>query len=406
MQMPKKSIVVGMSGGIDSSVAALLLKREGFDVIGVQMEYWSEQDCDEAVLFLPNQQLGEKVSITTGTKNKRRKKADNKCCSRESMVITRNICSHLQIPFYELPIKERFFQNVVSPYLEGYEAGDIPNPCTGCNRTIKFGALLDFATAIGADFVATGHYGRLDTDKTTGKTCLYTPVDTMKDQTYFLHTLTQEQLQKVKLPLGALTKQEVRYIAEQEGLTAYKKNYKESQGLCFFEEKTPEGFLERHGSEELKTPGPMVNHRGEIVGTHRGLIYYTIGQRKGLGVGGLSTPYFVLAIDRVKNRIVVGPKELLMNREVELRNMHFQGGEEELGSFQAKVRYRMKNTPCRLSKDEKSFTLTFEEPVFAITPGQAAVIYDGDRVVGGGIITNNPVLTSLQTHATIQIPPH
>lgn len=361
-------VVVGLSGGIDSAVALFLLQKAGYSCIGVQMRYWAEQPS----------------ACEVGT-NRFTRTMFNKCCSDESMLISRRVCAHLDVPFYAHDVQETFYDNIVAPYIADYNEGITPNPCTHCNKTIKFGALMDFADSVGADYVATGHYARLL--EREGQPVIAEAVDPTKDQSYFLYALTPQQRRRILLPLGGMLKTEVRAIAEREGLTMFKKSYKESQGLCFFPEKTPDAFLDRHARDGLRTPGPMVDREGRVLGTHKGLAHYTVGQRRGIDLGGLPEPYFVLERRLEENTVVIGPKEYLYTSDATLDRLSLDTPLTEPRRVLARIRYRMDKTPALLAPDQDGRArLHFLTPVFAITPGQIAVLYDEDRVLGGARI--------------------
>lgn len=369
--MRKTRVVVGMSGGIDSSVTALLLQQQGYDVIGVQMEYWADSSTCSA---------SKDNSLPTSS----RKLQANKCCSEESMLITRSICSFLKIPFYPLPIQDTFKSSIVDYYLDNSAKGLTPNPCSECNKEIKFGALLDFAKELGADAVATGHYARIVRND-EGLYELHEAKDNTKDQSYFLYKLSQEQLSQIILPLGNFTKDQVRRLASDAGLTAYKKSYKESQGLCFYAEKTPNGFLQRHGVPEIIQSGNIIDvSSSRVIGKHHGLAHYTIGQRRGLDIGGLSEPYFVIGKDYTNNTLTIGPKSYLYSTDAYLEEIHVHNTKLKL---QGRIRYRMPKTNAILQQNaDETYHAKFLSPVYAITPGQDAVFYDGTRVCLGGII--------------------
>lgn len=377
----QKTVVVGLSGGIDSSVSLHLLHKAGYRCIGVQMRYWAEQP--------------ETCTINDAEPNRFGRVMHNKCCSDESMLISRQICAYMDVPFYALDTQDTFYENIVTPYIEQYNEGLTPNPCTHCNKTIKFGALMDFAKELGADFVATGHYARL-VRTPEGQVHVAEARDEGKDQSYFLYALSQEQLSHMILPLGDLTKQHVREIAEQAGLTMFKKSaYKESQGLCFFPERAPDAFLKRHGADAMLTPGPMLDVEGKEIGTHKGLAHYTVGQRKGIDLGGLPEPYFVIERRIAENTVVVGPKAYLYTTDATVDRLVFTDKGEHTAPLrvEARIRYRMARSSALLTPDGKGGgVLRFQDPVFAITPGQVAVLYDGQRVLGGARIISPTVV--------------
>lgn len=342
------------------------------------MRYWAEQvDMCE----MPDE-----------TSNKYNRVMHNKCCSDESMLISRQICDFLDVPFYAHDVQEPFYENIVAPYISQYNEGFTPNPCTTCNKTIKFGALMDFAHSIGATHIATGHYARIETSE-QGRLYIAEAKDQAKDQSYFLYALSEEQLAQMILPLGDLTKDTVRQIAKDAGLDMFKKTYKESQGLCFFSERSPDAFLSRYSQEDMRTPGPLLDHTGKRIGTHKGLAYYTVGQRKGIDLGGLSEPYFVIERRIAENTVVVGPKTYLYTTEAFLDRLTMTEEDAQPRLLEARIRYRMPRSVATLAPDGKGGgILRFKEPVFAITPGQIAVLYDGERVVGGARIIHSPVL--------------
>lgn len=373
----KPKVVVGLSGGIDSAVALYLLHKAGYSCIGVQMRYWAESadTCD-----LPKDAAA----------NKYNRVMHNKCCSDESMLISRQVCDFLGVPFYAHDVQDPFYENIVAPYISQYNEGFTPNPCTNCNKTIKFGALMDFAMSIGASHIATGHYAKI-TQNEEGRRHIAESTDSTKDQSYFLYALSEEQLERIILPLGEMTKVTVREIAKEVGLDMFKKTYKESQGLCFFSEKTPDAFLSRYSDKEMRTPGDLLDHTGKRIGEHKGLAYYTVGQRRGIDMGGLPEPYFVIERRIAENIVVVGPKTHLYTTEAFLDRLTLTENTLKPILLEARIRYRMPRTTARLLPDGKGGgILRFKEPVFAITPGQIAVLYDGDRVIGGARIIHTP----------------
>ncbi|PIV90154.1 tRNA 2-thiouridine(34) synthase MnmA [Candidatus Gracilibacteria bacterium CG17_big_fil_post_rev_8_21_14_2_50_48_13] len=366
-------VVVGLSGGIDSAVALFLLQKAGYSCVGVQMRYWAEQPevCD------------------IGT-NRFTKAMFNKCCSDESMLISRRVCAFLGVPFYAHDVQETFYENIVDPYLKDYNEGLTPNPCTHCNKTIKFGALMDFADSIGASYVATGHYARLV--EREGIKHIAEAKDPSKDQSYFLYALSNQQRARILLPLGEMQKTQVKQLAEEVGLSMFKKSYKESQGLCFFPERTPDAFLERHASPAMRTSGPMIDQKGRVLGTHKGLAHYTVGQRRGIDLGGLPEPYFVIERKIEENTVVIGPKQYLYTTEATLDKVTLTSKETTPKKVQVRIRYRMEKAPALLDPQEDGHaTLRFLSPVFAITPGQIAVLYDENTVIGGARIRSTHI---------------
>jgi tRNA-specific 2-thiouridylase len=381
-------IVVAMSGGVDSSVAAALLKEEGHEVIGMMLRLWSEPGVieDDGVVRL----------------------AQNKCCSLESVDDARRVARKLDIPFYLVNVEQEFKENVVDYFYQEYVAGRTPNPCLTCNRHIRFTLLLNRALALDAEFLATGHYVRVDTDPLTGKRRLQRGLDRDKDQSYVLHVLNQKQLRHACFPLGHFTKPQVRVMAAERGLTVATKP--ESQEICFVAQDDYRGFIDRYavalaekepvgigattqanGMIQLPKPGPIFDLNGKSLGRHRGLAYYTIGQRKGLGITSLE-PLHVLKIDSELNALIVGPAKELEKTHCTVARMHYISGEIPSEPFNAlaRIRYKAPEQEAVVTPlDGQRAHVAFSRPQRAITPGQAAVIYggvDGDEVLCGGII--------------------
>jgi tRNA-uridine 2-sulfurtransferase len=363
-------VVVGMSGGVDSSVAAALLKEQGYDVVGIMLRLWSEgvgnEEGDPAL--------------------------ENKCCSIESMADARRVAAKLDIPFYVINVESPFQEHIVDYFYDEYLQGRTPNPCLRCNRHIRFTLLLERAMALGADYLATGHYVRLDTDPTTGLRRLRRALSLEKDQSYVLHVLSQEQLQHALFPLGEYTKPQVRALAADAGLPVADKA--ESQEICFVASKDYRGFIRRYAeSKGLATPqsGPILDESGRQLGEHQGLAYYTIGQRKGLG---LSTrePLHVLHMDAANNALTVGSAEHLECVEFTVCETSFPSGCIPAEPFEAEVKVRYKASPTRgivIPLPDGRARVRLLQPQRAITPGQAAVFYGGsetDVVMGGGLI--------------------
>ncbi len=381
MSFNKKKVLVGMSGGVDSSVTACLLKEQGYEVIGIHLRFWVD----------PNVFLDEE----------REKFPQNKCCTLEGLVRTRQVAHKLGIPFYVLNFEEPFKTNVVDFFVEGYGQGITPNPCIECNRTIKFGLFLEKMKSLGADYIATGHYARKRTFA-DGNHQLLTAKDVTKDQSYFLYTLTQEKLDHVLFPIGEYTKQEVRELARKFNIDEVN-HQKESQNLCFFPERTHGPFLKRYLQQQKFTPGPIITREGKIIGQHTGLPNYTIGQRKGLGIGGIKdddgTPWFVIRLDSYLNHLVVGKEKDLYQTALRATNLSYVSGKpiKEMTRLQAKIRSLFPKQPAifearERKNDNEEAIITFEKPQRAITPGQSIVFYDNEVVLGGGIIENTKTL--------------
>jgi len=381
-------IVVAMSGGVDSSVAAALLKEEGHEVIGMMLRLWSEPGVieDDGIVRV----------------------AQNKCCSLESVDDARRVARKLDIPFYLINVEQEFKENVVDYFYQEYIAGRTPNPCLICNRHIRFTLLLNRARALDAEYLATGHYVRVDTDPLTGKRRLLRGLDRGKDQSYVLHVLNQDQLAHACFPLGSYTKPQVRAMAAERGMTVAAKP--ESQEICFVAQNDYRGFIDRYaatstneehlgltapaqrnGLIQLPQAGPIVDLNGKRLGRHRGLAYYTIGQRKGLGITS-PEPLHVLRIDSENNTLIVGPAKELEQSSCTISNMHYINGENPSKPFCAfaRIRYKAPEKEAVVTPLEgQRANVTFSHPQRAITPGQAAVFYggeDGDEVLCGGII--------------------
>jgi len=358
-----KKIICAMSGGVDSSVAAALLKRAGFDMIGVFMKFWS-----------PTTSGGGLVG------------GWNHCCSPEAEVRARKVAKILKIPFYVFNFEKEFKKRIVDYFLDGYKKGITPNPCVVCNKEIKFGLLLEKALALDADYVATGHYARKKETRDNRQETRYKLLrakDKDKDQSYFLWMLNQEQLNRILFPIGDLTRKEVENLAKKFKLPVLKA--KKSVEICFIQ-TTINDFLKKYLKEK---PGKIVDTQGKILGEHRGLWFYTIGQRKGIGLSG--GPYFVLDKDLKKNFLIVTKNEEdLLKKELVAKNVNLISGKEPKLPLKvkAKIRYRTKFATAILSKnlEAKAYNLKFFKPQRAITPGQSVVFYQGNEVLGGGII--------------------
>jgi tRNA-specific 2-thiouridylase len=350
-------VVVAMSGGVDSSVAAALLKEQGYDVIGMMLRLWSEPGKEDS----------------------------NRCCTPDSMAQARRVAAKLDIPFYVIDAKDVFRENVVRYFLDGYARGETPNPCLVCNRQIRWTFLLDHALALGAAFMATGHYVRLRKDE-SGKSELLRAVDRSKDQSYVLHVLNQEKLKHALFPVGDYTKVEIRQTAEKHGLPTASR--KDSQDLCFLAGEDYRNFLQRNIAEILQ-PGEIVTLDGRVLGRHNGLANYTIGQRKGLGVAS-PVPLYVITKNSISNTLVVGTQEKLGSHELTARHVNWLSGEAPQESFHAevKIRYTAKEAGAWVTplNNGEQAEVRFDAPQRDITAGQAAVFFEGDLMIGGGII--------------------
>ena len=368
----RKKVICAISGGLDSSVAAALLKRAGFDVIGVFMKFWSEPGKDGII------------------------GASNRCCSPEAEIRARKVAKILKIPFYIFDFSREFKEKIVDHFLEGYKKGITPNPCVLCNKEIKFGLLLEKALKLDADFLATGHYARKIEDKKSKVQKLLMAKDKEKDQSYFLWMLNQKQLKRILFPIGDYTREEVKNLARKFKLPVLK--VKKSVELCFIQ-TTIKDFLKKYLKEK---PGKIVDTKGKVIGQHQGLWFYTIGQRKGIGLPG--GPYYVLDKDIKKNLLIVTRNEKdLYKKELVAENINWISGREPQFplKIKAKIRYLspltsaiIEPTFSHLRKYEnverrekfKECKVIFEEPQRAITPGQSVVFYKGKEVLGGGII--------------------
>ncbi len=356
-----------MSGGIDSSVVAHLLKAEGHDVIGVRFTLWTDPLAPALAQILPS-----------------------KCCTTQNISRASAVAKKLGIPLRVIDLEHEFKTQVVDPYLDAHRRGLTPNPCIGCNRSIKFGRLIELATELGCDRLATGHYARTATETGsdgTARTILLQAVDAKKDQSYYLYGLTQEQLAMSLFPLGAMTKTEVYGLAEHFGVPL-PDAYRESQDLCFFPEKTPEAFLKRHLAGALK-PGEIVRRDGTVVGTHAGLALYTVGQRRGLKVGGLKVPLEVVEKDTGGNRLIVSDQGSERFQEVRLTDLRFVSWTPESGvpaQFECRVRSLSARKSGSLTLASGRALFRFDTAMPPLASGQSLVLYRGDEVVGGGVM--------------------
>jgi len=354
--MNKGRVFVAMSGGVDSSVTAALLKEAGYEVIGVTMQIWpSDRQASEADRF-------------------------GGCCGLEAIEMAKRVASKLGIPHYVMNLRDIFAQRVIADFCQEYSLGRTPNPCIRCNEYIKFETLLQRVKELDADFLATGHYARIDHSPDGYR--LLKAVDPSKDQSYFLYTLGQQELQHLLFPLGNLYKVEVRKLAAKLGLPT--SNRRDSQDICFIPDGNFRSFIAEH--VPLK-PGDIVDAEGKILGKHTGLAQYTVGQRHGLGLAS-NKPLYVLKLDVPNNRLVVGTKDKLLDNTLFASKLSWVSGEApgEPVNITAKIRYKSPQAAAKLHPDNGMAEVQFHQPQSAITPGQAIVFYQDDAVLGGGII--------------------
>ena len=358
-----RKVIVGMSGGVDSSVSALLLQQQGYVVEGLFMKNWDEDDGTEY------------------------------CTAKQDLSDAEKVCKTLGIPLHSANFAAEYWDNVFEYFLDEYRAGRTPNPDILCNREIKFKVFLEYAELLGADFIATGHYVRKSSEN--GHTLLRKGLDNNKDQSYFLHAVEEAALAKTLFPVGELEKPEVRRLAEEHELITH--NKKDSTGICFIGERRFKDFLEQYIPAQ---PGPMKTPDGTQLGEHQGLMFYTLGQREGLGIGGVKTadeaPWYVVAKDLPNNTLVVAQGNnhpLLFTAVLKVSQLHWINPrpDEEEFSCMAKIRYRQSDQACRIKVSEKGAicTVTFDDPQRAATPGQSLVMYQDDICLGGGVIESS-----------------
>jgi len=355
-----KKVLVGMSGGVDSSVAALLLKEQGYDVIGVTMNIWQRDDSVQA--------------------------CDKACCAIDAVNEARKVAAKLDIPYYNMDFREDFKKEVIDEFAAEYIAGRTPNPCIVCNKKIKFEKLLQKAKVLfDADFIATGHYAKVEQDEKTGRYFLRESDSITKDQTYALYNLSQDQLSHIVFPLGTYTKDQVREIAKKNNLDNASRH--DSQEICFIEDNDYAKFIEEKYDYKSES-GDFVDTKGNVLGKHKGIIHYTVGQRRGLGLS-LKKPMYVFKIDKEKNQVVLGLEDEIKSNSLICTNVNFMPFEKLEGEMKvtAKIRYLAPKEKATIYSLENGYVkVVFGIPQKAITPGQAVVFYNSDIVLGGGTI--------------------
>jgi tRNA-specific 2-thiouridylase len=359
---PKKGarVVVAMSGGVDSSVAAGWLKEQGYDVIGISLQLHD---------------MAESVDNKFGT-----------CCSLSDISDARRVSEKIGIPFYVANMEEEFHEAVIDDFVHEYLVGRTPNPCVRCNEKVKFRRLMDWAMDLGADYLATGHYANTRFNPETGQFELCKGLDGEKDQSYFLFTMKQDDLGKSLFPVGGFEKKQVREIARKLGLAIAEKP--DSQEICFVQARNYKDYIEQQVPPQMLQPGPIVDNSGKVLGQHTGLHQFTIGQRKGLGVNS-TEPLYVLALQKEGNQVIVGPETALFRKYCTVSHLNWISppGLDRPQEFQAKIRYRAKESPVQvLPMLDGRLEVHFQVPQRAITPGQAIVFYRGEQVMGGGWI--------------------
>ncbi len=357
--MENKKALIAMSGGVDSSIAAYLCSEQGFDCTGITLKLFDNDDINEP--------------------------KDKACCSLDDIEDARQVCRIIGIPYFVYNFKDSFKENVIARFIDAYEQGRTPNPCIDCNRYIKFEKLMRRAEELDFDIVVTGHYASVEYDEAAGRYLLKKAADLSKDQSYVLYSLTQEQLKKTYFPLGGMTKDEVRALAEKLGLINAGKH--DSQDICFVPDGDYAAFIE-HYTGKAYPNGDFVDETGKVLGEHKGIIRYTVGQRKGLGLA-LPFPMYVKEKNLEENKVVLCKNEALFSRELIAKDINLITVSEiiEPMRVKARVRYNQSEQPATVTQlDENTISVVFDEPQRAISKGQAVVLYDGDYVVGGGTI--------------------
>jgi tRNA-specific 2-thiouridylase len=361
MKLDKNKVVIGMSGGVDSAVAAFQLKEMGYDVIGITMKLWEEDEENYAEDY-------------------------GGCCSLSTIEDARLVSEKIGIPFYVMNYKERFIDTVVDNFVEEYLNGHTPSPCIRCNKYVKFDALLKTAHSLGAYYVATGHYGIVGYNESLDRYTISKSNEKRKDQTYMMYSLSQDQIKHILMPLGSFnSKEEVRQIAEREDLIVARK--KDSQEICFVVDDDYARFVKEHTLKPIPK-GKFVDTEGNVLGEHKGIIHYTIGQRKGLGVT-FGKPMYVVEIRPKSNEVVLGDNQDVFKSELIIKESNFLVFDEVIEGYacEGKIRYSSSTAPCTLYPlGNGRVRVVFESPQRAVTPGQAAVFYKEDLLVGGGVI--------------------
>ena len=354
----KTSVCVAMSGGVDSSVAAASLVEQGYDVFGIMLNLWSEPGTEKS----------------------------NRCCTPDSVSIARRVASILSIPFYVLDARQVFYKKVILPFINDYTHNLTPNPCIYCNRFIRWDFLLQHALSAGAEYLATGHYARIAKIESGGYQ-LIRGLDSSKDQSYVLHVLKQDQLEHALFPLGGYLKTDVRVLAQRFNLPVAERP--DSQDLCFIGSSGDYRHFLIHHAPQVQNPGPVLDVHGQILGKHRGLAFYTIGQRKGLQINS-TFPRYVIEKDFTRNALIVGTREESGRTQLVASQMNWIAGYPPSQSFSAlvKIRYKSRDLPAKVKiLDDSTVFIEFNHPINDITPGQSAVIYNGDICLGGGVIS-------------------